>query len=415
MKVRLALAAVTPFIACAIQALLWDDWIKPYVWFLFFPAAFAGAWLGGLYGGVVSTLLSVALADYVFIPPHYSFALESRASAFSIAVFIIMGLLLAQLFERLRQSQSLLRAGFDAIFEQAAVGMALVALDGHWLRVNRKLCAIIGYSQEELLGGTFQDITHPEDLEADLDNVRQMLAGEITSFSMEKRYIHKNGSAIWANLTVGLAWKPEKRPDFFVAVIEDISSRKAIEISLGENERRLKEANRLANLGHWQWDCARDFYSWSPEVFSIFGRDPALAPAGYPEVQEYFTAGGWAVLSAAVKRCRRSGVPYACDVEVIRPDGGLRWITACGQAVRSPSGALLGMHGTIQDITARKSGEEEIRARNAELELVNQASVGRELRMIELKRDINRLARELGREPPYDLSFANPQQERVAE
>ena len=91
---------------------------------------------------------------------------------------------------------------FRATFEQAAVGIAHVALDGRWLRVNQKLCDIVGYSKEELLQKTFQDITHPDDLDADQEFVRQVLAEEIKTYSTEKRYIRKDGSPVWINLTV---------------------------------------------------------------------------------------------------------------------------------------------------------------------------------------------------------------------
>ncbi len=87
-----------------------------------------------------------------------------------------------------------------ATFEQAAVGIAHVGTDGRWLRVNDKLCAIVGYPREELLQLTFQDITHPDDLEADAEYVRQVLSGETRTYSMEKRYIRKDRSLVWVNL-----------------------------------------------------------------------------------------------------------------------------------------------------------------------------------------------------------------------
>src|SRR5205809_1924929 len=81
-------------------------------------------------------------------------------------------------------------------FSFAPIGMALVAPDGRWLRVNRALCDLVGYSEAELLARTFQDLTHPEDLGRDLENVRQMIAGEIQSYQMEKRYFHRSGRIV---------------------------------------------------------------------------------------------------------------------------------------------------------------------------------------------------------------------------
>lgn len=103
MNVRLLLSLLVPFIACAVQWLLWD-YIKPYVWFLFFPAAFFSAWLGGLVGGLAGTALGGMLVWFVFMPPVWSFRLDNPASAFSIVLFVIMGGLFSWLFERLRQA-----------------------------------------------------------------------------------------------------------------------------------------------------------------------------------------------------------------------------------------------------------------------------------------------------------------------
>jgi PAS domain S-box-containing protein len=93
---------------------------------------------------------------------------------------------------------------FQATFEQAAVGIAHVGLDGRWLRVNQKLCEIVGYSHAELLTGTFQDITYPEDLAADLAAVQRLLNGEIETYVMEKRYLRQDQTVVWVNLTVSL-------------------------------------------------------------------------------------------------------------------------------------------------------------------------------------------------------------------
>ena len=136
-------------------------------------------------------------------------------------------------------------ARFRNTFEQAAVGIAHVAQDGTWLRVNQKLGQIVGYSKEELLQKTLQDITHPDDLNIDLNYIRQIFAGEIPTYSMEKRYIHKNGTGIWINSTVSLVRKSDGEPDYFISVIEDISDRKNLELSLQKTLKRLSNLHYL--------------------------------------------------------------------------------------------------------------------------------------------------------------------------
>jgi PAS domain S-box-containing protein len=130
--------------------------------------------------------------------------------------------------ERKRTLEALLENEecFRATFEQAAVGIAQVYPDGRWLRVNQRLCDIVGYTRDELLQCTFQDITHPEDLNTDLNFVQQVLAGDIPTYSMEKRYIRKDHSLVWVNLTVGIVRDETGAPKYFVSVIEDIAARK---------------------------------------------------------------------------------------------------------------------------------------------------------------------------------------------
>ena len=99
---------------------------------------------------------------------------------------------------------------------------------------------IVGYSPKEMLEGTFQDITHPDDLELDLDNVNKLLEGELETYSMEKRYFHKNGNIIWVNLTVSLVRTSAGKPDYFISVIEEITDKKATESQLRESEEKFR-------------------------------------------------------------------------------------------------------------------------------------------------------------------------------
>ncbi|MDP8945656.1 MAG: PAS domain S-box protein, partial [Actinomycetota bacterium] len=127
--------------------------------------------------------------------------------------------------EILRESEE----RFRATFEHAAIGAAQVGIDGRWLRVNRRLTEIVGYEREELLQRTFQDITHPDDLEGDLEQMRRLLLGELQTYAMEKRYLKKGGPEVWVNLTVSLVRDASGEPAYFIAVVEDISERKKTE------------------------------------------------------------------------------------------------------------------------------------------------------------------------------------------
>ena len=152
--------------------------------------------------------------------------------------------------EALRESEE----RFRATFEQAAVGIAHAAPDGRWLQVNQKLADIVGYTREELMAKSFREITYPDDLETDLEYLQQVLAGEISTFCMEKRYIRKDASIVWINLTVSLVRKPSGEPGYFIAVIEDISSRKRADAALQDSEERHRTILQTALDGFWMVD-----------------------------------------------------------------------------------------------------------------------------------------------------------------
>ncbi|HBE50793.1 MAG TPA: hypothetical protein DDW76_18960, partial [Cyanobacteria bacterium UBA11369] len=150
-----------------------------------------------------------------------------------------------QVEEALRESEE----RFRQAFEHAAIGMALVSLEGRWLQVNPSLCEMLGYSEQELLDTTFQSITHPDDLDASIDRRRQLLAGKIRSYQLEKRYLHKQGKLVWTQLSVGLVRTALGEPLYFVVQIQDIDFRKQAEqerLQLLQQEQAAK--NHIANI-----------------------------------------------------------------------------------------------------------------------------------------------------------------------
>lgn len=166
--------------------------------------------------------------------------------------------------QELRESEE----RFRSTFEQAAVGVAHNGLDGRWLRVNQRLYDIVGYSREELLDTTFQDITYSGDLETDLDYARRLLAGEIETYSMDKRYFKKDGSVVWINLTVSLVRDPSGEPKYFIAVIEDISERKRAEMEVAT---RARQGEIVASLGQRAL-ATYDLYALMDETVSLIAR-----------------------------------------------------------------------------------------------------------------------------------------------
>jgi len=138
---------------------------------------------------------------------------------------------------------------FRVAFEQAAVGIAHVSNEGKFLRINSKFCEIVGYSQSEMLAFTFQEITHPEDLEADEEQVNLMLAGKKQTYAVEKRYFHKSGRIVWVRLTVSMVREKQGKFSYFVSVIEDITLRKHTEDKLKESEEKYRALVEQAQDG----------------------------------------------------------------------------------------------------------------------------------------------------------------------
>jgi PAS domain S-box-containing protein len=147
--------------------------------------------------------------------------------------------------EALRESEE----RFRGTFENAAVGIAHTHPEGRFLRVNEKFCAIVGYPREDLLQKAFQDITHPDDLTASIETFAALMRGESPSFGLEKRYLRKDGSFVWAELFVSLQRDAAGQPAYGIAMIQDISERKRLEGELRQAKEAEAERARLAELG----------------------------------------------------------------------------------------------------------------------------------------------------------------------
>jgi PAS domain S-box-containing protein len=258
-------------------------------------------------------------------------------------------------------------ATLGAVFEQAAIGLAVVALDGRWLRVNGRLRQMLGYTEEEFAELTFQDISHPDDLTADLAQVDRLLAGEASSYVLEKRYYRRDGSVVWAQLTVSLLRGPDGAPDRFVAVVEDIGARKAAEETVKLTERRLAMATRASGLGVWEWVFGSSAVHYSPRARDIcgFGAQEdvtidAVVQRVHPDDRE--------MVRGRAARSRGPEVETArADYRVLHPALGVRWVRAFSTVVADEdTGEEAGegrwrLFGTLEDITEQRENEERLR------------------------------------------------------
>ena len=139
-------------------------------------------------------------------------------------------------------------ARFRSYFELPQAGIAITSPEKGWMNVNASLCAMLGYSAQELAGMTWAELTHPDDLADDEAQFQRMLAGEIDTYSLEKRFIHKRGNFVWTNLSVGSVRKPDRAVEYMVALLQDITERKRMEEELRENERHTATILRMSPI-----------------------------------------------------------------------------------------------------------------------------------------------------------------------
>jgi PAS domain S-box-containing protein len=265
---------------------------------------------------------------------------------------------------------------FRATFEQAAVGIAHVRLDGQILRANQKFGEILGYAPEELLGHTFQELTYLPDLGTNLALFEQLLAGEIPTYTLEKRYIRKDGSLVWATLTGSLKRDRAGAPEYGIAVIEDISARKAAEEALRQSEQQYRQLFEAMAQGVIYSSTSGEILAANPAALRIVGLtkeeiqtrtvfDPrwqAIYEDGSPRPPE----------TRPIARALRTGQPISDVVGFFNgKEQAYRWlqVTAIPE-FRPGEHAPHRVFATFEDITERRRLEGELRARAQELETI---------------------------------------------
>ncbi|MGN7611181.1 PAS domain S-box protein [Magnetococcales bacterium HHB-1] len=167
---------------------------------------------------------------------------------------------------KLRENESRLRGYFDL----GLVGMAITSPEKGWLEVNDQLCHIFGYTKNELLTKTWTEITHPDDLQADVAQFNRVMQGETDGYNMDKRFIRKDGEIIHATISASCLRQPDGSVDFFVAFVHDITDRKKTEEQLKKVNKRLELASRAGGIGVWEWILADNRLIWDQRVMELY-------------------------------------------------------------------------------------------------------------------------------------------------
>ncbi|MDP5240796.1 EAL domain-containing protein [Uliginosibacterium sp. 31-16] len=280
--------------------------------------------------------------------------------------------------ERQRVGRQLhsLEERFRATFEQAAVGIAHVAPDGRWLRVNRKLCEIVGYSYEELLKLSFQDITYPDDLDLDVGLVGNVLSGDLSSYELEKRYITKSGKVVWVKLTVALVRNEHGGAEYFISVVEDIGARKAAEQALLESEERFRLIAATIPQVIWLIEASPYRYVYVSPAFETIWQRPCAELYANPSFKlQVLDEPDRERVWQSMQQAMQAGQPFELEYQVVRPDGSRCWVREHGHPVTTQHGPEGRYVGIISDITESRQIEEHLRQAAAVFESAREAVI----------------------------------------
>lgn len=258
---------------------------------------------------------------------------------------------------------------YRSIFEDAFVGIAHVSLEGEFIDINHRLSEIVGYSKDELKALTFMDVTHPDDLDKDLNHIQQLLAGNTDSYAMEKRYFHKDGSIVWIDLMVKLLRDFEGKPQNFISVINDITLRKQSDKSLKKAQEAHSQAEQITHFGNWDWDIESGELQWTDEIYRIFGVEPQQFPATYQAfLDRIYPDDRDSVIEAVNNAVSDPSTNYNIEHRIIRPTSEERYVQEQGRVYRNKEGKPIRMIGTVHDITDRKLAEIELQRYKSKLE-----------------------------------------------
>jgi PAS domain S-box-containing protein len=288
---------------------------------------------------------------------------------------------------RSRTADEALRAGeerFRKVFEDAPIGVALTAVDGTLSRVNRAFAELLGYSTEELARLPWRQITHPDDVAESEELVRALLAGEVSTRRIEKRYLARDGRVVWTVLHSTLLRDAEGSPRHFVTQVLDVSDRKQAEQALREAsdalERRvaertaeltrsnqlLDETSRLARVGGWELDLATNAVTWTQMVREIHEVEPGFVP-DLDAAVHFYAAEAVPVISDAVRRSIEQQQPFDIELPLVTAKGTRRWVRAIGRP-HVDDGKVVRLGGVFQDLTSRKVVDDELARYRTHLE-----------------------------------------------
>ncbi|WP_145932063.1 diguanylate cyclase [Yersinia bercovieri] len=239
---------------------------------------------------------------------------------------------------------------FRNAMEYSAIGMALVSPEGQWMQVNQALCRLLGYSQETLLTLTFQQITHPEDLSADLKLLDDLYHDRIPSYSMEKRYIRSDGEVVWALLVVSVVRDHQQQPLYYISQVEDINDLKKSEIINRRLMERITLANEAGGIGIWELDLKKQLISWDKRMYELY-HIPLHTPVDDKVWRRHVHPEDLNRVNREYSAALKQRQPYRLEFRLLLPNGEIVHLRNQANMVCDKHGNILRLIGTTLDMT----------------------------------------------------------------
>ncbi|MBD1936000.1 PAS domain S-box protein [Microcoleus sp. FACHB-68] len=255
-------------------------------------------------------------------------------------------------------------AQFRAVFEWTAVGIVFGGLDGQILESNVALQEILAYTSEEICGMNFSELTHPEDVTTDLELFQEMRTGKRDSYRREKRYIRKDGVVIWVHVRVSLIRDQSGKPQYVVAIIDDITEQRQAEDALRDSEAQYRRIVETATEGIWVLDAEGNTNFANHQIAQMLGYTPEEM-IGQP-LFAFMDEEGKALALENMER-RRQGIKEQHDFKFCRKDGSHLWAIVSTNPIFDRAGNYAGVLGMITDITERKQTESALRESETQL------------------------------------------------
>lgn len=273
--------------------------------------------------------------------------------------------------DALRDSEAL----FRGVFENALVGMDIATSSGQLIRVNPALCGMLGRTEDEIRAAGFLELTHPADRSISADMLRRLVVGDLDSYELEKRWTRPDGQEVWGQVLVSAIRDEAGELKLIVTQTIDLTETKRAQASLREREAQLADAQRLAHVGSWEWNSATRRWTWSDEMYRVFGHEPgAIEPPTTARILDAVVAEDREALRQAMAAALERRERLETEVRIRRPEGGIRVARTLGLPVLDDRGELAKYVGTVQDVTDARRRDAE---RDAVTELVQHALEGR--------------------------------------